>query len=44
MTPSAPNTVLVTMPWASAARPSIGIGLLVSLARRAGFRCDAFTL
>ena len=42
MTPSAPNTVLVTMPWASAARPSIGIGLLVSLARRAGFRCDAF--
>ena len=33
--------VLVSMPWASAARPSLGIGVLTAQARRAGFDCRA---
>jgi ribosomal peptide maturation radical SAM protein 1 len=32
------------MPWASAARPSLGIGILVASARRAGFECESRSL
>lgn len=34
-----PRTVLVSMPWESAARPSLALGTLSALAHRAGFPC-----
>ena len=33
--------ILVSMPWASASRPNIALGLLVAIARRRGFPCHA---
>ena len=38
------RAALVQMPFASAEMPSIQIGLLAALARRAGFRCDTLHL
>jgi ribosomal peptide maturation radical SAM protein 1 len=37
-----PRIALVCMPFASAQRPSIQIGLITAIARRAGFEVDAF--
>ena len=39
-----PRTVLVSMPWASAARPSLANGLLLASARRQGFECETRSL
>jgi ribosomal peptide maturation radical SAM protein 1 len=39
-----PNIVLVSMPWESAARPSLALGTLSALAERAGFRCNVLQL
>jgi len=36
-----PDVMLVCMPWASATRPSLGVGLLVAAARERGFTCRA---
>ena len=41
---SAVRIVLVSMPWESASRPSLAIGTLVAIARRAGFDCTALHL
>lgn len=38
---NAPRIVLVSMPWESVSRPSLAIGTLVAIARRAGFDCTA---
>lgn len=35
------SSLLISMPWASTARPSLGIGALVAAARRNGFECRA---
>lgn len=35
------DILLIGMPWESASRPSLAIGLLVEIAREAGFRCNA---
>ncbi|TFH66349.1 MAG: RiPP maturation radical SAM protein 1 [Gemmatimonadales bacterium] len=40
MPPRKPRVAFVCMPWASAARPSLGIGILVADARRRGYECD----
>jgi ribosomal peptide maturation radical SAM protein 1 len=39
-----PHVVLVSMPWASASRPSLANGLLTAMARRAGFSCESRSL
>jgi len=36
------HIVLVSAPWASTSRPSLGISLLTALAEQAGFRCSAY--
>ncbi|MEA2899611.1 MAG: hypothetical protein QOJ84_5226 [Bradyrhizobium sp.] len=38
---NAPRVVLVSMPWESVSRPSLAVGTLVAIARRAGFHCTA---
>jgi ribosomal peptide maturation radical SAM protein 1 len=40
----APRIVLVGMPWESVLRPSLAIGILVAVARRAGHECSALHL
>ena len=36
------STLLVSMPWASTVRPSLGIGNLVSGAKNKGYNCSSF--
>jgi ribosomal peptide maturation radical SAM protein 1 len=41
MSDFSPRVLLVSMPWASTLRPSLGVGILVAQSRRAGFACEA---